>query len=69
MKTIIKELALAALCGAFLGEGLIFLASHMDITLLLRSDQRSVFMIGLVLFSVLFRLLMLVREGGKKTEL
>jgi hypothetical protein len=65
MKAIIKELLVTALCATLLGEAVIFATSQLDISFPLRPDQRPIFVLGIVLFSLAFRLLIRLREEPK----
>ncbi len=65
MGKILKELFWTLLLAVFLGQLVIFVASKLSFSVLLRPEQQPVFILGIILFSLVFRLLIHVREGSK----
>lgn len=59
------DLFWTALAAALLGQVAIFVVSRLSLSVPLRPDQRPVFLLGIILFSLVFRLLIHVREGSK----
>lgn len=62
---ILKDLFWTVLVAALLAQVAIFAASRLSLTDAIRPEQRPVFVLGIILFSLVFRLLIHVREGSK----
>ncbi len=65
MVGMIKDLLITCLFGIGLGEGLIHGAAFLNLPIPPRTDQRPIFLIGSMLFALVFRLMMTLREENE----
>jgi hypothetical protein len=65
MKKVLKELLWTLLAALLMGQAVVFVLSKLSPFVPLRPEQRTIFFLGIILFSLVFRLLIHVREGSK----
>jgi hypothetical protein len=65
MNKVMKDLFWTAAVSAGLGAFLVAVLNHLSLPFPLEPEKRPVFIVGIILFSLVFRLLMHVREASK----